>query len=85
MSRPVAAPGAVGQCPASSTARAVMPPSDPAWISGTFPGPALAGRAGRDPATSPSGSDQSAWYKLNGTRCSADPMIPWSAALSGAD
>src|SRR5215469_3396947 len=50
--------GAVGQWPASSTAREAMPLSDPAWISGTFPWPALAGPAGSEPATSPSGSDQ---------------------------
>ena len=50
--------GAPGQLPDSSTACASMPLSAAASAIGTLP--ALAGGAGSDPATNPSGSDQSA-------------------------
>ena len=54
MAAPLA--GAPGQWPEISTACAVMPPSTAASAIGWLP--ALAGWAGREPGTNPSGSDQ---------------------------
>ena len=74
-------PEAVGHRPATSDAWLAIPLIEAAWRSAVLPWPALGGDAGSAPGTSPSGSDQNAWWKLNGTPGIAAAIRDRSAAL----
>ena len=63
----VAAAGAAGQRPAMSVAWLAIPIIEAACRRAVLPMPTPVGDAGSAPGTSPSGSDQEADWKLNGT------------------
>ena len=69
-----------GHFPVTSTAWSVTPSSEAACSWGALPAVMLAGVAGNDPATKPSGSDQVPCQKLNGTAPSSAAMDDRNAA-----
>src|SRR3984957_6094055 len=88
-----AAVGADGQRPAMSVAWPAIPVIEAACRRVVLPGPTFAGDAGSAPGTSPSGSDQEADWKLNGTpgvaaaicdRRGAPPEEAWRPLFTSA-